>query len=134
MSDLEKILNNAVDHYRALQDHLEHLQKAWQPGEVRSLTAYLERFEELQAVIIKTDLQLVSSLRAKEDTGDHPALDELQELMEEISQRIKTEMPGLLALKELVASELTEVRGNRCAIGGYRLRTKHKGSLVQSTF
>ncbi|HKL26010.1 MAG TPA: hypothetical protein VJ910_07295 [Desulfuromonadales bacterium] len=134
MSDLEKILHNAIDHYRELREHLDRLQEAWQPGEARSLTTYLQRFEELQAVLVQTDLQLVSSLRASEDMVAHPEMKELQELMEDIARRIKTEMPGLLALKELVANELAQVRGNRSAIGNYQSRAEHRGNIVRSAF
>lgn len=129
---MESSLRRSVEQYSRIIAHAGRLEALLLHSDTDELKKYIVRMEELQEEARQHDETLNGQLA--EDSHrwrDHPLYQKRISLLEKLVELNRLLLPRIHGMMAVTAHELSQIKGGRKALGGYRQSSQPTGSRAR---
>ena len=118
---METCLRKSIEQYRRIIDHAEQLEELLSKSDPEALQRYTARMQELQDEATQNDRLLHELMSRKaDDLQNHPLVRQRTELLKQIVSLNHLLLPRIHGMMAMTAHELSQIKGGRVAMAGYR--------------
>ena len=129
---METCLRKSIEQYRRIVDHAQQLDQLLQksnPDELRSYTVRLQELQDEAGMNDRVFFKLFS--RNSSHWQDHPLFLERTQLLEKIVELNHLLLPRIHGMMAVTANELSQIKGGRVAVSGYRPQAVRRNKSVR---
>jgi Zn-dependent protease with chaperone function len=129
---METCLRKSIKQYRQILDHAEQLDRLLVKSDPDELRSYTVRLQELQDEAGLNDRIFLEVFpHNSEAWKDHPLFLERTQLLEQIVELNHLLLPRIRGMMAVTAHELSQIKGGRVAVAGYRSAPAQSNQYVR---